>query len=264
MAYNFPVMPRLFLALATGDATPIIDTLADLPEIPDGAQWAVFLRNHDELTLEMVTDSERDVLNGHYAPHPSMRKNIGIRRRLSPLLGGDRRQIELLNAVLMSLPGTPIIYYGDEIGMGDNVDLPDRDGLRTPMQWDATPSAGWSTAPPEHFHQPVVADANYGPAAVNVADQRADPDSLLNWMRNLISVRPTELGTAPLAFIDTGDPGVIGYTRGATIAFANFTHETKSVSHGNGVLVAGDAVVTDRSVTLEPYGWVWLVNTRIV
>jgi maltose alpha-D-glucosyltransferase/alpha-amylase len=264
MAYNFPVMPRLFLALATGDATPIIDTLADLPEIPDGAQWAVFLRNHDELTLEMVTDSERDVLNGHYAPHPSMRKNIGIRRRLSPLLGGDRRQIELLNAVLMSLPGTPIIYYGDEIGMGDNVDLPDRDGLRTPMQWDATPSAGWSTAPPEHFYQPVVADANYGPAAVNVADQRADPDSLLNWMRNLISVRPTELGTAPLAFIDTGDPGVIGYTRGATIAFANFTHETKSVSHGNGVLVAGDAVVTDRSVTLEPYGWVWLVNTRIV
>jgi len=258
MAYNFPVMPRMFLALATGDATPIIETLADMPEIPDGAQWAVFLRNHDELTLEMVTDPERAVLNAHYAPHPSMRRNIGIRRRLSPLLGGDRRQIELLNAVLMSLPGSPIVYYGDEIGMGDNVDLPDRDGLRTPMQWDATPSAGWSEALPEHFYQPVIDEPGYGPAEVNVAHQRPDPDSLLNWMRNLISTRPAEMGTAPLETIDTGDRGVLGYHRGTVTVFANFTEEVRSVNNTGGDAMAGHARVTPTSVTLQPYGWVWL------
>jgi maltose alpha-D-glucosyltransferase/alpha-amylase len=258
MAYHFPVMPRLFLALATGNTAPIIETLADLPEIPDGAQWAVFLRNHDELTLEMVTDSERAVLNGQYAPHPSMRKNIGIRRRLSPLLGGDRRQIELLNAVLMSLPGSPIIYYGDEIGMGDNVDLPDRDGLRTPMQWDATASAGWSTAPPDRFYQPVIDSPDYGPAEVNVADQRPDPNSLLNWMRNLIRVRPAEMGTAPLELIDTGDQGVLGYVRDEVTVFANFTEAVRSVSNTGGDVMAGHASVTPASVTLQPYGWVWL------
>ena len=261
MAYNFPVMPRMFLALATGDATPIIETLAAMPEIPDGAQWAVFLRNHDELTLEMVTESERAVLNGHYAPESEMRRNMGIRRRLSPLLGGDRRKIELLNAVLMSLPGTPIIYYGDEIGMGDNVGLPDRDGLRTPMQWDATPSAGWSSADPSRFYQPVIHDPGYGPSTVNVADQQADEGSLLNWMRNLISLRPTEMGTAPLDLVVTGDPGVIAYTRGHITVLANFTDKIKSVGHSGGDLVAGDAVVKDRFVTLQPYGWVWLVVT---
>jgi maltose alpha-D-glucosyltransferase/alpha-amylase len=258
MAYNFPVMPRMFLALATADAAPIIEILADLPEIPDGAQWAVFLRNHDELTLEMVTESERAVLNGHYAPHPSMRRNIGIRRRLSPLLGGDRPKIELLNAVLMSLPGSPIIYYGDEIGMGDNVDLSDRDGLRTPMQWDATPSAGWSTAHPDLFYQPVIDGPDYGPSEVNVEDQRSDPDSLLNWMRNLIRVRTTEMGTAPLELINTGDRGVLGYVRGGVTVFANFTEAVRSVNNAGGDVMAGHARVTPTSVTLQPYGWVWL------
>jgi maltose alpha-D-glucosyltransferase/alpha-amylase len=263
MAYNFPVMPRMFLALATGDTAPIIETLADLPEIPDGAQWAVFLRNHDELTLEMVTESERAVLNGHYAPHPSMRKNIGIRRRLSPLLGGDRRQVELLNAVLMSLAGTPIIYYGDEIGMGDNLNLSDRDGLRTPMQWDATPSAGWSTAHPDLFCQPVIDDPAYGPASVNVADQRSDPDSLLSWMRDLISVRPADMGTVPLELIDTNDRGVLGYVRGEVTVFANFTDETKTVCHTGGEAMAGSAIAGRTFVTLQPYGWVWLVNSLL-
>jgi maltose alpha-D-glucosyltransferase/alpha-amylase len=187
-----------------------------------------------------------------------MRKNIGIRRRLSPLLGGDRRQIELLNAVLMSLPGTPIIYYGDEIGMGDNVDLPDRDGLRSPMQWDGTPSAGWSEARPEHFYQPVIDNPVYGPAEVNIADQRSDPDSLLNWMRNLIFTRPAEMGTVPFELIDTGDRGVLGYVRGKVTVFANFTEEVRSVSNTGGDVMAGHASVTPTSVTLQPYGWVWL------
>ncbi|MCL1599978.1 MAG: alpha-amylase family glycosyl hydrolase, partial [Actinomycetia bacterium] len=242
----------------TADATPIVETLAAMPEIPDGAQWAVFLRNHDELTLEMVTESERDVLNGHYAPEPEMRRNVGIRRRLGPLLGGDRRRVELLNAVLMSLPGTPIIYYGDEIGMGDNVHLPDRDGLRTPMQWDATPSAGWSSADPSRFYQPVIHDPAYGPSAVNVADQQSDGGSLLNWMRDLISLRPTEMGTAPLDLVETGDRGVLGYRRGRVTMFANFTAEVRSVRSAGGDVVAGRATITPTSVTLEPYGWVWL------
>ena len=155
----------------------------------------------------------------------------------------------------VSSPARSPVYPAVRTSVGSGA-LADR------MQWDATPSAGWSTAHPDHFYQPLIDDPAYSPASVNVADQRSDPDSLLNWMRDLISARPTEIGTAPLAFIDTGDPRVIGYTRGTTIVLANFTDEAKSVSHSDGVLVAGDAVVTDRSVTLEPYGWVWLVNPR--
>ncbi|MEN8239910.1 MAG: maltose alpha-D-glucosyltransferase, partial [Actinomycetota bacterium] len=190
MAFHFPVMPRLFLALATGDVTPITDTIAATPEIPPGAQWAVFLRNHDELTLEMVTETERAALYDAYAPDPAMRKNIGIRRRLSPLLDGDRRRIEMLNAVLMSLPGTPVIYYGDEIGMGDDISLQDRDGVRTPMQWDASHSAAWSDADPGSFYLPVITDGPYGSASVNVANQMVDESSLLHAMRSLITHRP--------------------------------------------------------------------------
>ena len=179
MAFHFPLMPRLFLAIATGDVTPIVETLADTPEIPGSAQWALFLRNHDELTLEMVTEEQRTASYSAYAPDPAMRKNIGIRRRLAPLLGGDRRKIELMNAVFFSLPGTPVIYYGDEIGMGDDYHLDDRDGVRTPMQWDATPSAGWSTANPAEHYIPIISDALYGPPSVNVADQQRRKGSLL-------------------------------------------------------------------------------------
>jgi maltose alpha-D-glucosyltransferase/alpha-amylase len=246
MAYHFPVMPRLFLALVTGDTTPIIATLQATPEIPEGAQWAMFLRNHDELTLEMVTDDERDILNREYAPVPGMRKNIGIRRRLSPLVGGDRRKVELLNAVLMSLPGSPIIYYGDEIGMGDNVGLNDRDGLRTPMQWDAAASAGWSTASPDRFYLPVIDDETYGPHAVNVRDQQADEGSLLNWMRALIASRPPEMGTALFEPIETGDRGVLGFLRGDITVLANFTESATTIT------IEGD------TITLGPYGWFWL------
>jgi maltose alpha-D-glucosyltransferase/alpha-amylase len=260
MAYHFPVMPRLFLALATGDTTPIAETLEQTPELPASAQWAVFLRNHDELTLEMVTEVERDVLNTTYAPDPKMRKNIGIRRRLSPLLGADRRKIELLNAVLMSLPGSPVIYYGDEIGMGDNVDLSDRDGLRTPMQWEATPSAGWSAADPNRFYQPVIEDSVHGPDAVNVADQQADGESLLNWMRNLISARPATMGTAPFELMNTDDPGVLGYIRGGITVLANFTDEFRSVNCSCDEAVKGSATIEGGIVTLQPYGWVWLAT----
>lgn len=258
MAFNFPIMPRLFLAAATGDVTPIVETLVDLPEIPEGTQWAVFLRNHDELTLEMVSDVERDVLNAAYAPDQRMRKNIGIRRRLSPLLGGDRRKIELLNAVLMSLPGSPIVYYGDEIGMGDNIDLDDRDGVRTPMQWDASASAGWSQADPDQFYLPLITSPEYDPATVNVADQRSDEGSLLNWMQNLISVRPNEMGTATFMQIETHDPGVLGYGRGPITVFANFTDGAVTVSGGDREAFAGNATIASGTVTLPPYGWAWL------
>ncbi len=246
MAFHFPVMPRLFLAIATGDVAPVYETLADTPEIPHGTQWGVFLRNHDELTLEMVTDEERATLYEAYAPVPEMRKNIGIRRRLSPLLGGDRRKIELLNAVLMSLPGTPILYYGDEIGMGDDLRLDDRDGVRTPMQWDGSPSAGWSTADPALFYLPVIDDAEYGSGVVNVAAQREDPGSLLNWMRDLIASRPPEMGTAPYEPINTGDMGILGFRRGTVTVLANFTERPKRIA------------LDDATVDLPPYGWEWL------
>jgi maltose alpha-D-glucosyltransferase/alpha-amylase len=258
MVFHFPVMPRLFLAIESGDVTPIVDVLMDTPTIPDGTQWAMFLRNHDELTLEMVTEADRESLNRAYAPDPQMRKNIGIRRRLSPLLGSDRRKIELLNAVLMSLPGTPIIYYGDEIGMGDNTDLDDRDGLRTPMQWDATNSAGWSAADPDEFYLPVITSSDYGTRSVNVQDARRDSRSLLNWMRDLISTRPPEMGTAPYGQVETNDTGILGFHRGSTTVYANFTDEPKTIEDTGRSLLAGNAALDDTEITLPPYGWAWL------
>jgi len=260
MAFHFPVMPRLFLALATGDATPIIDTIEATPEIPQGAQWAVFLRNHDELTLEMVTDDERAVLYEAYAPEPEMRKNIGIRRRLAPLLGGDRRKIEMLNAVLLSLPGTPVIYYGDEIGMGDDNTLPDRDGVRTPMQWDSGPTAGWSDADPASFYLPVITDGPYGSATVNVAAQKEDATSLLHVMRSLIAHRPPEFGTAALERIDTGDHSVLGYTRGRFAIVANFAQDRRSVPVESIEQIAGPASSDGKTVALPPFGWAWLIT----
>jgi len=258
MAFHFPVMPRLFLALATGDPTPLSETLRDTPEIPDGTQWAVFLRNHDELTLEMVTDTERDTLYAEYAPDPSMRKNVGIRRRLSPLLGGDRRRIELLNAVLMSLPGSPIIYYGDEIGMGDNIGLEDRDGLRTPMQWDSSLSGGWSSAGPDQFYLPVIDDPEFCPAAVNVQDQRANEDSLLMWMRSLIALRPSEMGTAPCEPIETNNTAILGFDRGTITVFANFSDQPNAAVHGGGTVIGGNGTLDEGRVALPPFGWVWI------
>ena len=189
MNFHFPVMPRIYMALARADRTPIVEILARTPPLPKGCQWGIFLRCHDELTLEMVTPEERKFMWDFYAPEPRMRLNLGIRRRLAPLLGNDRGRIELANSILFTLPGSPVIYYGDEIGMGDNIWIDDRGGVRTPMQWNAGRGAGFSGADPSKFYFPLIDDDTFGYQQVNVAQQRADPDSLLNHMRTMMAVR---------------------------------------------------------------------------
>ena len=189
MAFHFPLMPRLFMALRKEDRHPISELLYQMPAIKDECQWAIFLRNHDELTLEMVTDEERDYMHAEYAADKQMRINGGIRRRLAPLVENNRQRIELLHGLLLSLPGTPVIYYGDEIGMGDNVYLGDRNGVRTPMQWTPDRNAGFSMADPARLYAPVIMDPVYGYQAVNVESQERSPFSLLNWMRRLIALR---------------------------------------------------------------------------
>ncbi|MGK7311487.1 MAG: maltose alpha-D-glucosyltransferase [Candidatus Longimicrobiales bacterium M2_2A_002] len=189
MNFHFPIMPRLFMAVQQEDRFPILDILEQTPAIPDNSQWAIFLRNHDELTLEMVTDEERDYMVRSYAHDPQMRINLGIRRRLAPLLQNSRRKIELLNGLLMSIGGTPVLYYGDEIGMGDNVYLGDRDGVRTPMQWSGDRNAGFSRANPQKLYLPVITDPEYHFEAVNVEAQQNNPSSLLWWMKRIIALR---------------------------------------------------------------------------
>lgn len=189
MAFHFPLMPRMFMALRMEDRFPIIDILQQTPPIPENCQWALFLRNHDELTLEMVTDEERDYMYRVYSQDPQARINLGIRRRLAPLLGNHRRRIELMNALLFAMPGTPVIYYGDEIGMGDNIFLGDRDGVRTPMQWSADRNAGFSRANAQRLYLPVIIDPEYHYEAVNVEAQQNNPHSLLWWMKRLIALR---------------------------------------------------------------------------
>jgi len=189
MAFHFPVMPRMYMGIRKEDRTPIVDIIRQTPRIPEDCQWAIFLRNHDELTLEMVTDDERDYMYREYARDPRMRVNVGIRRRLGPLMENGRRQMEAMNALLMSLPGTPVIYYGDELGMGDNVYLGDRNGVRTPMQWNSDRNAGFSEAEVAALYSPVIADPPYSFHNVNVAAQERTPTSLLRWMRRLVGVR---------------------------------------------------------------------------
>jgi maltose alpha-D-glucosyltransferase/alpha-amylase len=189
MSFHFPIMPRMFMAIRLEDRKPLIDIIERTPSIPDSCQWGIFLRNHDELTLEMVTDVEREYMWDEYAKDPRARINLGIRRRLAPLMEGDRRRIELMKGLLMSLPGSPILYYGDEIGMGDNVYLGDRNSVRTPMPWNAGINAGFSTADPERLWLPLISNALYGYQAVNVESQTRNATSLLNWTRRLIEVR---------------------------------------------------------------------------
>jgi maltose alpha-D-glucosyltransferase / alpha-amylase len=189
MAFNFPVMPRMFMALRREDRTPIIDVMNRTPKIPEVTQWGLFLRNHDELTLEMVTDEERDYMYAEYAKDPRMRRNIGIARRLAPLLDNGRRQVELLYSLLFSLPGSPVVYYGDEVGMGDNIYLGDRDGVRTPMHWSSDRNAGFSKADPAALYLPLLMDPVYGFQAVNVEAQERVSTSLLQWLRRLLQVR---------------------------------------------------------------------------
>jgi maltose alpha-D-glucosyltransferase/alpha-amylase len=215
MAFHFPLMPRMFMGLKLEDRKPITEILQQTPTIPDVCQWCLFLRNHDELTLEMVTDLERDYMYDEYARDRSMRINVGIRRRLAPLLDNDRRRIELMNGLLMSLPGTPIIYYGDEIGMGDNVHLGDRNGVRTPMQWDGGWNAGFSTADPESLYAALILNPLYGYQAVNVQSQKRSPHSLLSWMRRLIEVRKSTavFGRGSIEFLYPENHRILAYTR---------------------------------------------------
>jgi len=215
MAFHFPVMPRLFMGVRRESRFPISEILAQTPAIPSNCQWGIFLRNHDELTLEMVTDDERDYMWAEYAKDPRMKANIGIRRRLAPLLDNDRNQLELFTALLLSLPGSPVLYYGDEIGMGDNIWLGDRDGVRTPMQWTPDRNGGFSSADPQRLILPPISDAVYGYQAINVEAQMRNTTSLLYWTRRMIEVRkqhPT-LALGTLTEVGSRNPTVLSYIR---------------------------------------------------
>ncbi|MFB2602262.1 maltose alpha-D-glucosyltransferase, partial [Rhizobium phaseoli] len=215
MAFHFPLMPRMYMAIAKEDRFPITDILRQTPEIPENCQWAIFLRNHDELTLEMVTDAERDYLWETYASDKRARINLGIRRRLAPLMERDRRRIELMNALLLSMPGTPVIYYGDEIGMGDNIYLGDRDGVRTPMQWSPDRNGGFSRTDPARLVLPLIADPLYGFEAVNVEAQSTDAHSLLNWTRKMLALRGRHpaFGRGSLRFLSPENRKILAYLR---------------------------------------------------
>jgi maltose alpha-D-glucosyltransferase/alpha-amylase len=215
MAFHFPVMPRLFMGVRRESRYPISEIMAQTPAIPDNCQWGIFLRNHDELTLEMVTDEERDYMWAEYAKDPRMKANIGIRRRLAPLLENDRNQLELFTALLLSLPGSPVLYYGDEIGMGDNIWLGDRDGVRTPMQWTPDRNAGFSTCNPGQLNLPVIMDPIYGHQVTNVEAQSASTTSLLHWTRRMIEVRKQNPAFGLGTWEDLGgsNPSVLSFVR---------------------------------------------------
>jgi len=276
MAFHFPVMPRIFKALALGDATDIIDIMDQTPPIPYNSQWCVFLRNHDELTLEMVTPEDRDLMWKLYAPHPRMPLNLGIRRRLAPLLDNDRRKIEVANAILFTLPGAPIVYYGDEIGMGDNIWLFDRNGVRTPMQWSAEPGAGFSSAAPEDFWVPLIDDDTYGYQKVNVAAQMADANSLFHTMKHMIATRKVHpvLGEGSCKFLPLTNKAVLAYLRrtdeAQMLIVCNLSDQPQTVSLAlaDFVNVTPRDVLTDTALdpipqdtyrlSLAPYQYYWL------
>jgi maltose alpha-D-glucosyltransferase/alpha-amylase len=216
MNFHFPLMPRMYMALAREDRQPVVDILDRTPEIPDECQWATFLRNHDELTLEMVTDEERAFVYSTFAPNERDRLNLGIRRRLAPLVQNDRRRLELMNGLLMSMPGTPVIYYGDEIGMGDNVYLDDRYGVRTPMQWSGDRNAGFSKASPHRLYLPVVTEPEYHYAAINVEAQERNPTSLLSWFKRAIALRKQHraFGRGNFTWVPTDNRSIMAFVRG--------------------------------------------------
>ncbi len=276
MAFHFPLMPRIYMALRQEDRLPITEIMAQTPEIPENCQWGLFLRNHDELTLEMVTDDERDYMYLAYSADPRMRINIGIRRRLAPLVDNNRRRIELLNSILFSFPGTPILYYGDEIGMGDNIYLGDRNGVRTPMQWTADRNAGFSRANPAQLYSPVVMDPVWGYQAINVEAQQSDPSSLLNWMRNMIALRKLfqVFGRGALKFLPSANRKVLAYVRQngneQVLCLANLSRFAQPVqldlSEFDGMVpVEMLGYVEFPSIakqpyplTVGPYGFLWL------
>ncbi len=215
MAFHFPLMPRIFMAIRKEDNAPILEIMRQTPAIPDNCQWALFLRNHDELTLEMVTQEERDYMHKEYAQDPKAILNLGIRRRLAPLMNNGRRQMELLHSLLFSLPGTPIVYYGDEIGMGDNIHLGDRNGVRTPMQWDGNRNAGFSTVDADKLYAPLIIDPVYGYQAINVEAQSMTQSSFLNWTKRMIRVRKNlkAFGRGTIEFLQHQNPKILAYIR---------------------------------------------------
>jgi len=274
MAYHFPLMPRMYMALAQEDRYPIVDILRQTPVIPETCQWALFLRNHDELTLEMVTDRERDYMYQTYAVDPRMRVNVGIRRRLAPLLDNDRDKIELLNCLLMSMPGTPIIYYGDNFYLGD------RNGVRTPMQWSPDRNAGFSRADPQRLYLPPVMDAIYGYQAVNVESQSRNPSSLLNWMRRLIAVRRNHpaFGRGELRLLAPGNRKILAYLRSHgdedILCVANLSHAPQAVELNFADFRGRVPVELNSRTTFPPigelpylltlprYGFLWFLLSR--
>ena len=275
MNFNYPLMPRLFLALRTEDSYPIIDIMEQTPETPPNSQWALFLRNHDEIGLEMVTEEEKDYLFKAYANDPQTKHNLGIRRRLAPLMNNDRRKIELLHAILLSLPGTPVLYYGDEIGMGDNVYLGDRFGIRTPMQWNMNLNAGFSTANPQKLYLPVISDPVYRYESVNVSTQEENLSSLVWWVKNVIAMRKrlNVFGRGDLKFIESTNAKVLCFVRrlerqriivvanlsqfsqATTLNLAEFKEcDITEAFSQNRFMSVGDG---DYPITIGPYGYFW-------
>jgi maltose alpha-D-glucosyltransferase/alpha-amylase len=275
MAFHFPLMPRMYMAIAREDRFPITDIMRQTPPIPDTCQWAIFLRNHDELTLEMVTDSERDYLWQAYAADRRARINLGIRRRLAPLLQRDRRRVELMNSLLLSMPGTPVIYYGDEIGMGDNIHLGDRNGVRTPMQWSPDRNGGFSRADPAALVLPAIMDPLYGYGTVNVEAQTRDPHSLLNWTRRMLAVRSRHaaLGRGTLTFLYPKNRKILAYLREygdeTLLCVANVAHSPQAVELDLSSFIGRVPVELNAGtvfppigeltylLTLPPYGFYW-------
>ena len=280
MAYHFPVMPRIFMSLHLEDRQPLLDAMKTTPPIPDGCQWALFLRNHDELTLEMVTDDERDYMYLAYSLDPQARLNLGIRRRLAPLVGNSLRRIELLVGLLFSLPGTPILYYGDEIGMGDNLYLGDRNGVRTPMQWSDDRNAGFSRADPARLYSPVIMDPVYGYSAVNVEAQESDASSLLHWMQNMIRLRKLfkVFGRGSMEFLSPSNVKILAFVRryrdDVILCVANLAHTVQpaelDLSAFSGLVPVEMLGYTEFPpigtlpyfLTLGPYGFYWFELQR--
>ena len=266
MGFHFPIMPRIYMALKKGRADDMIEILRRTPPIPENCQWCTFLRNHDELTLEMVTPQERNWMWEQYAPEPRMKLNLGIRRRLSSLLDHDQRKIELANSLLFTLPGSPIIYYGDEIGMGDNLDLPDRNGVRTPMQWDASPNAGFATGIP--FTELVKGEQSY--QHINVASQMVDKDSLFHAIRRMVNIRKQHhtFGRGSMEWVVTDNPAFAVYTRSyrdeTLLIINNLSGSTETISlpsayHADYLeLISNTQQSVSSALTLQPYAHLWL------
>jgi len=278
MAFHFPVMPRIYKALALGEATDILDIMDRTPAIPNNCQWCVFLRNHDELTLEMVTEEDRELMWRLYAPHPRMPLNLGIRRRLAPLLDNDRRKIELANSILFTLPGAPIIYYGDEIGMGDNIWLFDRNGVRTPMQWSGEPGAGFSGADPDDFWVSLIDDDTFGFQRVNVVAQTADPGSLFHTMKHFVAARKANpvLGWGDCEFLRVANKAILAYLRrsdeAAVLAVHNLSEAGQTAKLDLSAFVGTipkellgrrsepcpEISTSPYQISLEPFDYLWL------